>query len=68
VGLEARLRRLLEPQPAQAVRPSERPLLLETASTWEPQMRFHRNVPRLMVFPIRAMYLEAIDRASRTSG
>ena len=33
--------------------PSERPLLLETASTWEPQMRFHRNVPRLMVFPIR---------------
>ena len=28
-------------------------------------MRFHRNVPRLMVFPIRGMYLEAIDRASR---
>jgi cardiolipin synthase A/B len=45
--------------------PSERPLLLETASTWEPQMRFHRNVPRLMVFPIRGMYLEAMDRASR---
>ena len=45
--------------------PSERPLLLETASTWEPQIRFHRNVPRLMVFPIRGMYLEAIDRASR---
>ncbi|MBF4769332.1 phosphatidylserine/phosphatidylglycerophosphate/cardiolipin synthase family protein [Nocardioides agariphilus] len=45
--------------------PSERPLLLETASTWEPQMRFHRNVPRLMVFPIRGMYLEAMDRASK---
>ncbi len=28
-------------------------------------MRFHRNVPRLMVFPIRGMYLEAMDRASR---
>ncbi len=45
--------------------PSERPLLLETASTWEPQIRFHRNVPRLMVFPIRGMYLEAMDRASK---
>ena len=45
--------------------PSERPLLLETASTWEPQVRFHRNVPRLMVFPIRGMYLEAMDRASK---
>ena len=44
---------------------SERPLLLETASTWEPQIRFHRNVPRLTVFPIRGMYLEAIDRSSR---
>lgn len=45
--------------------PSERPLLLETASTWEPQIRVHRNSPRLMVFPIRGMYLEAINRASR---
>ncbi len=45
--------------------PSERPLLLETASTWEPQIRFHRNVPRLMVFPIRGMYLDAMDRASK---
>jgi cardiolipin synthase len=44
---------------------SERPLLLETASTWEPTIRFHRNVPRLWMFPIRAMYLEAITRASR---
>jgi cardiolipin synthase A/B len=44
---------------------SERPLLLETASTWEPRIRIHRNVPRLWMFPIRGMYLEAINRASR---
>ncbi|MBC9731879.1 phosphatidylserine/phosphatidylglycerophosphate/cardiolipin synthase family protein [Nocardioides sp. zg-578] len=44
---------------------SERPLLLETASTWEPMIRFQRNVPRLWMFPIRGMYLEAFDRASR---
>jgi len=43
---------------------SERPLLLETASTWEPKIRFHRNVPRLWMYPIRSMYLEAINRAS----
>ena len=42
-----------------------RPLLLETASTWEPRIRIHRNVPRLWMFPIRGMYLEAINRASR---
>ena len=47
------------------LRASERPLLLETASTWEPSVRFHRNVPRLWMFPIRSMYLEAINRASR---
>ncbi|WP_307816394.1 phospholipase D-like domain-containing protein [Nocardioides limicola] len=46
-------------------RRSERPLLLETASTWDSQIRFHRNVPRLWMFPIRSMYLEAIHRASR---
>jgi cardiolipin synthase len=46
-------------------RSSERPLLLETASTWEPTIRFHRNVPRLWMFPIRAMYIEAITRASK---
>ncbi|GAB6984946.1 phospholipase D-like domain-containing protein [Nocardioides pyridinolyticus] len=44
---------------------SERPLLLETASTWEPCIRFHRNVPRLWMFPIRSMYIEAIARSSR---
>ncbi len=46
------------------VRHSERPLLLETASTWEPKIRVQRNVPRLWMFPIRAMYIEAINRAS----
>ena len=44
---------------------SARPLLLETAAEWEPRIRLHRNVPRLWMFPIRGMYLEAINRASR---
>ncbi len=44
---------------------SERPLLLETAAAWEPRIRVNRNVPRLWMFPIRGMYLEAINRASR---
>ena len=40
------------------------PLLAdEGARTWEPHIRTHRNVPGLLVFPIRGMYLEAIDRA-----
>jgi cardiolipin synthase len=46
-------------------RASERPLLLGTASAWEPTIRFHRNVPRLWMFPIRAMYIEAITRSSK---
>jgi cardiolipin synthase A/B len=46
-------------------RQGSRPLLLETAADWEPRIRVHRNVPRLWMFPIRAMYLEAINRASR---
>jgi cardiolipin synthase len=44
---------------------SARPLLIETSSVWEPEVRLHRNVPRLWMFPIRSMYLEAIARASR---
>lgn len=47
------------------LRHSERPLLVEATSVWEPHLRFQRNVPRLMTFPIRGMYLEAINRASR---
>ena len=41
------------------------PLLLDTPSHWESRIRVHRNVPRLWMFPIRSMYLEAINRASR---
>src|SRR3954452_17278304 len=41
-----------------------RPLLLDTAADWEPRIRVHRNVPRQWMFPIRSMYLEAINRAS----
>lgn len=47
------------------LRPDLRPILLETASTWEPRIRVQRNIPRLWMFPIRSMYLEAINRASR---
>jgi cardiolipin synthase A/B len=32
-------------------------------ASWEPRIRVHRNLPRLWVFPIRGMYLEALDRA-----
>ncbi len=42
----------------------DQPLLLDTPSEWEPRIRMHRNVPRLWMFPIRAMYIEAINRAS----
>jgi cardiolipin synthase len=41
------------------------PLLLEAPSVWEPRIRVHRNVPRLWMFPIRSMYMEAINRATR---
>ena len=42
----------------------EPPMLMTTAVDWEPRIRVHRNVPRLWMFPIRAMYLEAINRAT----
>jgi cardiolipin synthase len=32
--------------------------------TWQADIRIHRNMPRTMVYPIRGMYLDAIDRAS----
>jgi cardiolipin synthase len=32
--------------------------------TWQPDIRIHRNTPRNMVYPIRGMYLDAIDRSS----
>lgn len=31
---------------------------------WNSSIRAHRNVPEQLIYPIRAMYLEAIDRAS----
>ena len=33
------------------------------AAGWRPEIRAHRNVPRQLMYPIRGMYLEAIDRA-----
>jgi cardiolipin synthase len=33
------------------------------APTWDPAVRAHRNVPSQLTYPIRTMYLEAIDRA-----
>ena len=32
--------------------------------SWQPDIRIHRNMPRTMVYPIRGMYLDAIDRAA----
>jgi cardiolipin synthase len=41
------------------------PALPEHGSTlWESRLRVHRNVPSQLIYPIRGMYLEAIDRAS----
>ncbi len=40
-------------------------LSAEGGTDWESRIRVHRNLPRLWMFPIRAMYLEAIDRATR---
>ena len=31
---------------------------------WQHNIRIHRNTPRNLVYPIRGMYLEAIDRAA----
>ena len=42
-----------------------RPALPDRGSVhWQPQIRVHRNIPKNAVYPIRGMYLEAIDRAS----
>ncbi len=34
------------------------------SASWQPEIRIHRNMPRNVVYPIRGMYLNAIDRAS----
>lgn len=42
-----------------------RPALTDIGgSTWQPDIRIHRNIPRNVVYPIRGIYLEAFDRAS----
>ncbi len=39
--------------------------LIERGSTvWEPRLRVYRNVPAQLTYPIRGVYLEAIDRAT----
>lgn len=41
------------------------PLLADPGSShWEPRLRAARNAPAQLVFPIRGIYLDAIDRAS----
>ncbi len=49
-----------------AHRTPEQPSLDQAAKRdWNPVTIFHRNDPYMRIFPIRAMYLEAIDRANR---
>ncbi|MGH3457164.1 phospholipase D-like domain-containing protein [Aeromicrobium sp.] len=41
------------------------PMLKDRGSpSWDPRVRAHRNLPRQLVFPVRGMYLEAMDRAT----
>ena len=43
----------------------QRPALPDRGSLhWQPEIRVHRNIPMNAVYPVRGMYLEAIDRAS----
>ncbi|MQA01734.1 MAG: phosphatidylserine/phosphatidylglycerophosphate/cardiolipin synthase family protein [Streptosporangiales bacterium] len=45
-------------------RTRRQPVLRDGGVTvWEARIRIYRNVPRQLMFPIRGMYLEAIDRA-----
>jgi cardiolipin synthase len=46
------------------LRAPEQPLLDDPGSSvWDPRIRTQRNVPEQLTYPIRGMYLEAIDRA-----
>ncbi len=48
-----------------AHRTSELPELPHAGErSWEPQVTLHRNDPYMRIFPIRAVYLEAIDKAN----
>lgn len=49
----------------QMMRRRVKPLLTEASPEWEPKIRLHRNIPRLWMFPIRSMYIEAINKAER---
>ncbi len=42
-----------------------RPITLPPAPAWSSQVRVHRNLPNQWTFPIRSMYLDAINRAQR---
>ncbi len=42
------------------------PLDSSSDREWATDIRIHRNTPRMAVYPIRNMYLEAIDRASKS--
>lgn len=43
---------------------SPRPALPDISTrTWQTAVRVHRNIPGFMHYPIRGMYMEAIDRA-----
>ena len=65
LGPQAGVRRLLEPAPAPpAPAPASGRCCSRPRRPGSRSIRFHRNVPRLWMFPIRAMYLEAINRAS----
>ena len=41
-----------------------KPIEIERKRSWNPAVVFRRNDPYLRIFPIRAMYIEAIDRAN----
>ncbi|MGJ3508656.1 phospholipase D-like domain-containing protein [Enemella sp. A6] len=47
--------------------PTRRPKPLPDVAKrhWHANMRVHRNLPRHFLYPIRGMYLEAMDRATR---
>src|SRR4030095_1089214 len=42
--------------------PRQRSLPEHGSTHWEPRLRVHRNLPSQLIYPIRGMYLEAIDR------
>lgn len=42
------------------------PIPESTGASWDPHVRAHRNIPGQLMFPIRGMYIEAIDRAQST--